>query len=215
MGKDNSDNIGNGYLECEKCQGYYELQPGESPEDFDKCQSGGKLKYIQMLSTNKFDKIDDNIMNKRTSITLNEKRNLLIIILLAIWIAAIPFVIYSHSLTPTPINYKLLGSYNVNNIGPIGTAITIPQGTKNIKIDYSISWKTVSGGTHGLILNAYDTNIGETVPAGASNIIDNNIFQLSKGQNKTGTYYFNNPEIKSLAIEGNGIQGTVNIYTSQ
>ena len=35
-----------GYLVCEKCGGYYKLQPGESPEDFDnECECGGKLKY--------------------------------------------------------------------------------------------------------------------------------------------------------------------------
>lgn len=33
------------YLICEKCGGYYELQSGESPEDFQECECGGKLKY--------------------------------------------------------------------------------------------------------------------------------------------------------------------------
>ena len=31
-----------GYLVCQKCGGYYQLQPGESPEDFtDECDCGG------------------------------------------------------------------------------------------------------------------------------------------------------------------------------
>jgi hypothetical protein len=35
-----------GYLICDKCRGYYELQPGESPEDFDlTCKCGGSLHY--------------------------------------------------------------------------------------------------------------------------------------------------------------------------
>ena len=34
-----------GYLICEKCGGYYELQSGERPEDFDKCNCGGQLIY--------------------------------------------------------------------------------------------------------------------------------------------------------------------------
>lgn len=39
-------NQGEGYLICDKCKGYYELQPGESPEDFaSKCDCGGKLLY--------------------------------------------------------------------------------------------------------------------------------------------------------------------------
>lgn len=35
-----------GYLICNKCKNYYELQTGESPENFDlKCNCGGKLKF--------------------------------------------------------------------------------------------------------------------------------------------------------------------------
>lgn len=37
------------YLECEKCRGYYELQQGESPEDFEECECGGKLKYSKKI----------------------------------------------------------------------------------------------------------------------------------------------------------------------
>lgn len=38
-----------GYVICEKCGGYYELQPGEHPEDFDKCECGGKLRYERRM----------------------------------------------------------------------------------------------------------------------------------------------------------------------
>lgn len=35
-----------GFLVCNKCEGYYELKPGESPSDFDDhCECGGKLAY--------------------------------------------------------------------------------------------------------------------------------------------------------------------------
>ena len=35
-----------GYLICDTCKGYYELQTGESPEDFDLiCDCGGELKF--------------------------------------------------------------------------------------------------------------------------------------------------------------------------
>lgn len=37
------------YLICDKCNGYYELQPGESPEDFDYCQCGGALLYADEI----------------------------------------------------------------------------------------------------------------------------------------------------------------------
>ena len=39
------------YLVCDKCGEYYELQPGESPDDFsDKCECGGDLRYVQDLN---------------------------------------------------------------------------------------------------------------------------------------------------------------------
>jgi len=36
-----------GYLRCDNCNGYYELEDDESPDDFDNCQCGGNLKYIE------------------------------------------------------------------------------------------------------------------------------------------------------------------------
>jgi len=39
-----------GYLICNKCKSYYKLQSGESAKDFvDKCDCGGKIRYIQNL----------------------------------------------------------------------------------------------------------------------------------------------------------------------
>lgn len=35
------------FVVCEECGGYYELQKGESPEDFESCLCGGKLEYIK------------------------------------------------------------------------------------------------------------------------------------------------------------------------
>lgn len=45
-----------GYLVCETCNGYYQLQEGESPSDFDLCECGGHLKYQEshnFISKNK------------------------------------------------------------------------------------------------------------------------------------------------------------------
>lgn len=40
-----------GYLVCEKCNQYYKLLPGESPEDFtDKCECGGKLEHYEDIN---------------------------------------------------------------------------------------------------------------------------------------------------------------------
>jgi len=45
-----------GYLICDKCGGYYELQPGEKPEDFsNECECGGELIY-----SDTFDFIEEN-----------------------------------------------------------------------------------------------------------------------------------------------------------
>jgi len=38
-----------GYLICEKCGGYYELEEGESFDDFNGCQCGGKLSYSEQV----------------------------------------------------------------------------------------------------------------------------------------------------------------------
>lgn len=38
-----------GYLVCKKCNGYYKLEPGESPDGFDKCQCGGELEYMENI----------------------------------------------------------------------------------------------------------------------------------------------------------------------
>jgi hypothetical protein len=38
-----------GYVVCEKCGGYYHLQKGESPTDFEECRCGGRLEYVDSL----------------------------------------------------------------------------------------------------------------------------------------------------------------------
>ena len=50
------------YLICDTCESYYELQPGESPDDFtDKCECGGNLHYCDSLNK---DYITHNKSNK-------------------------------------------------------------------------------------------------------------------------------------------------------
>jgi ribosomal protein L40E len=39
-----------GYLVCERCDNYYELRPGESPDDFvDKCDCDGQFIHVENL----------------------------------------------------------------------------------------------------------------------------------------------------------------------
>lgn len=39
-------NSSSGYLRCENCNGYYELEEGEDPDDFERCQCGGGLEFV-------------------------------------------------------------------------------------------------------------------------------------------------------------------------
>lgn len=59
-----------GYLICDNCGGYYELQKGESTEDFESCECGGKLKYVETI--NGLIKQDDTNLNK---VSTKEKIN--------------------------------------------------------------------------------------------------------------------------------------------
>ncbi|MDY9922771.1 nuclease-related domain-containing protein [Methanobacterium sp.] len=39
-----------GYVVCENCGGYYELEPEESISDFESCQCGGQLNYVENIA---------------------------------------------------------------------------------------------------------------------------------------------------------------------
>ena len=47
--------MGSDYLLCEKCGAYYKLPPGESPDQFDNCECGGKLVYLKNINGKFFD----------------------------------------------------------------------------------------------------------------------------------------------------------------
>lgn len=40
-----------GYLVCKDCGNYYELQPGETANDYDRCRCGGKFIYRKNLNS--------------------------------------------------------------------------------------------------------------------------------------------------------------------
>lgn len=49
--KRNIKSKNSGYLICDNCGGYYELEPGEAPDDFsDECECGGKLEYTKTVN---------------------------------------------------------------------------------------------------------------------------------------------------------------------
>jgi|GEM_PF-3069041 len=76
-----------GFLLCDICGGFYELQDGESPGDFDTCQCGGKLKYGLYQDGAKEDNSDyqklgtlkkkDAPMNKETSTTKKKTKKII------------------------------------------------------------------------------------------------------------------------------------------
>ena len=63
-----------GYLVCKDCGYYYELQPGETANDFDRCQCGGKLIYRKYLNSGIDDfNVSSNEKNPKTKLSLNSK----------------------------------------------------------------------------------------------------------------------------------------------
>ncbi len=40
------------YVICDECGGFYELQPGDSPNDFENCECGGSLSFAESLQKN-------------------------------------------------------------------------------------------------------------------------------------------------------------------
>ncbi|MGF7119448.1 zinc ribbon domain-containing protein [Methanobacterium oryzae] len=56
--KEKSKKENQGFLVCKNCKGYYELQKGESPEDFAECSCGGELEYVQNFNEHVFDELD-------------------------------------------------------------------------------------------------------------------------------------------------------------
>ena len=204
-----------GYLVCEKCGGYYQLQPGESPEDFsDTCECGGTLKFSEVLSLDEESESEGGLKS-----WITKKRILIIIGVLALLVVVIPFVV-THTVTTnntlTTTNTTLIGSYDVGKIDSDGTVVTIPPGTRKIKIEYDLSWTPVSAGTNGIIIDGYNTNVttGTLITQFNGNIIYNKAFQLHEtDKNKTGTLYLDGSSIKSIVISQNGLKGTIKVYS--
>lgn len=60
-----------GYLICDKCGGYYELQENESPDTFIECQCGGKLKYHETM----YDYVNFDIYHRKNPLSYKEELN--------------------------------------------------------------------------------------------------------------------------------------------
>jgi len=80
-----------GYLICNKCGSYYELQEGESPEDFDKtCECGGTFEYIANINQPDKEPVEK-------SITTNTKQYLNVIIIVILLCLLFSFLFIGNS----------------------------------------------------------------------------------------------------------------------
>lgn len=46
------------YLICEKCGGYYKLKEGEKPDEFEACECGGSLRFVQNFNAHFDEELD-------------------------------------------------------------------------------------------------------------------------------------------------------------
>jgi len=95
-----------GYLVCEKCEGYYELQENESPQEFVSCECGGNLKYAENLSDYFY------IPEKPT--TKRERSFLGLFKFKALFLGAVAWLIIDSQLYGVP--YYNLNDYYLGNI---------------------------------------------------------------------------------------------------
>jgi len=65
-----------GYLFCDECGKYYELQPGELPTEFDdKCDCGGNLRFVNSIEGLKEDKsVQTKQINQKSKISNEDKQ---------------------------------------------------------------------------------------------------------------------------------------------
>lgn len=107
----NYEEQNNTYIVCEKCGGFYELKNGESLEDFESCECGGKLKAVKKINNKaQQSKTDQNHKNIKERFSTNSER---IINFKAISIGTITVLILS-ILFSALLNGNILISYVLN-----------------------------------------------------------------------------------------------------
>lgn len=62
------------YLICDECGGFYELEKGESLEDFESCLCGGSLSYAE-LTPRGMKKITESVQNNNEQISFHQTSN--------------------------------------------------------------------------------------------------------------------------------------------
>ncbi|EKF84763.1 hypothetical protein A994_12156 [Methanobacterium formicicum DSM 3637] len=204
-----------GFLECQNCGGYYQLQAGESPEDFEKCQCGGTLKHTTHMPSD----TQSEGSNFDVRSFIKRKKTLILVGVLALIIIAIPVILLQN----TPHNFvttekTLIGSYDASQLdssSTLGTFVAIPPGTTKTTVEYNLSWTPAFAGVNGMIITGYNTNVTSHWGAPDNrNIIytEGVTFHDNDQADKNGILTIDNSAIKSIVISGNGVKGTVNVY---
>jgi len=149
-------NTSRGYLICENCGGYYELQKGESPTDFGECECGGSLTHVKNLGEDKEVAKDPASSNKSTSGSIlnlwsNQKtRTKIIGISSLIVILAIAGLYISHITSPTfedkliqqsesGVDQATLATSIENHYVVVQNYLTASQNVTNGNINYKYS----------------------------------------------------------------------------
>ena len=103
-----------GYLNCEKCNGFYELKEGESPKDFDKCQCVGELRYVETADVN-----SDSLKKINSS-----SNNIIRIagVLFGASIMLIPYYLYSPFPTSSSLVFINIDSFLLWGVGGLAAA---------------------------------------------------------------------------------------------
>jgi len=97
-----------GYLVCDKCKGYYELQPGESASDFEECECGGNLRYRKKIILPK--NSAENLLENSNDIEQNSKsktRSISLFKFLGIFIGAMIIFVAAIVFSAKPEGYLL------------------------------------------------------------------------------------------------------------
>lgn len=193
---------GDGYLACDKCEGYYELSFGERADDFgEKCQCGGQLRFAENLGQIKG--ADDEINDSKTIIT---RRKLVIFGLLAVIIGAL--VIISPQVTVTT-NKTLIGTYDVNDDNHDYLIIDIPPEYENIELEYNLTRTGRRFETTGEISSSFGINGYIINNTDLPNYYESRYLLYD---HDNGSYNIND-KIKRLEIYHNGVKGTFKIYS--
>lgn len=132
------------YLECEKCGGRYELREGESPDDFESCECGGKLRHVHPQITP--------IKKQRMKFTTKILIGIVIVLVLVVGIAAGMILMSKEPVANNTTDNTTTNNTTVTvNNSSSGTTKTTTTSNSNDKVMISakeaeqIATKTLSG----------------------------------------------------------------------